>query len=832
MHYQCKRTRRKAIVSDQIGIDGTQLNGFDYLEVSSDQKILILHFVHNLPGQDRGIPDGAEPLNADNFVIQGGVRIKDVTVKSVECNGKIASLKVSTPGDFSIYRLCLVKSSAESITPRGFDPRISYIDFSFKIECSSRHDIKLSSHTSLKQSEEPQIDYLAKDYSSFRRLMLDRLSTIIPDWKERSPSDLGIALVELLAYAGDYLSYYQDAVATEAYLGTARRRYSLRRHARLLDYNIDEGCNARVWVCFEIDSGAPIYLEKEDNSNGHRIRLLTRCNERSIIEPSKYNEVINLYHPEVFELMHDLILYPQHNRISFYTWSEQLCCLPKGSTCATLCSDPKNPLLLRPGDVLILEELKGIDTGLEEDANPLKRHPVRLIRVDPKAKVDPQNPRLRLPDKSKKDPLTGQEIVEIEWHSEDALPFPLCISARIGGKDLTNMSCIRGNVALADHGHTLENEDLIPSSVPSSGPYRPKLKHKDITFFTSYDHNKALRVSASSETSQKSYQALPAVQLKGDGDLWEVQMDLLNSYRFSPDFVVEMEEDRTAYLRFGDNVQGRRPTPGISFKATYRVGCGTKGNVGVEALTHIVPIEEAPIDLKRMLKIRNPLPACGGTDPEPTSQISLHAPPRFRIQLRAITEEDYACMAKLHPDVMDAQATLRWTGSWYTMYITIDRRRGKTIDAKFEEELHKFLEPFRIAGHDLKIESPALVPLDIALAVNVKPSYMESEVKRALMESFSNVDLPGGHRGYFHPDNFTFQQPVYLSHLVSVAMNVPGVQSIEPLRFQRWGKPSQGEIETGIIMVERLEIARLDNDPSFPENGRIDFIMQGGMKES
>ncbi len=57
-------------------------------------------------------------------------------------------------------------------------------------------------------------------------LMLDRLAEMLPDWNERNPADLGIALVELMAYAADHLSYYQDAVATEAYLGTARKRVS------------------------------------------------------------------------------------------------------------------------------------------------------------------------------------------------------------------------------------------------------------------------------------------------------------------------------------------------------------------------------------------------------------------------------------------------------------------------------------------------------------------------------------------------------------------------------------------------------------------------------
>jgi predicted phage baseplate assembly protein len=100
----------------------------------------------------------------------------------------------------------------------------------------------------------PVIDYLAKDYASFRRVMLDRMSALMPQWKERSPADLGVMLVEALAYTADQLSYQQDAVATEAYLGTARRRVSVRRHARLMDYYMSEGCNARTWVHVQVSA--------------------------------------------------------------------------------------------------------------------------------------------------------------------------------------------------------------------------------------------------------------------------------------------------------------------------------------------------------------------------------------------------------------------------------------------------------------------------------------------------------------------------------------------------------------------------------------------------
>lgn len=47
--------------------------------------------------------------------------------------------------------------------------------------------------------------------------------------EKQTDTDL-IALIELLAAAADALGYRQDAIANEAYLGTARRRRSVRPH--------------------------------------------------------------------------------------------------------------------------------------------------------------------------------------------------------------------------------------------------------------------------------------------------------------------------------------------------------------------------------------------------------------------------------------------------------------------------------------------------------------------------------------------------------------------------------------------------------------------------
>ncbi len=145
----------------------------------------------------------------------------------------------------------------------NFDQVFSQIDFRFRykeeeaffLDCITNQNKSSSSLSPLTLTSDSQIiniDYMAKDYSSFRRLMLDRINQIAPQWNEQSPADIGIVLVELLAYVGDHLSYYQDAIGTEAYLGTARSRISLKRHARLLNYTVNDGNNARVWVNLEL----------------------------------------------------------------------------------------------------------------------------------------------------------------------------------------------------------------------------------------------------------------------------------------------------------------------------------------------------------------------------------------------------------------------------------------------------------------------------------------------------------------------------------------------------------------------------------------------------
>ncbi|HEX6747300.1 MAG TPA: putative baseplate assembly protein [Longimicrobium sp.] len=839
----CPSETRRALVRQ----DGT-LNGIDFLEVVDQQSVpprqqtLLVHTFLDCTA-----------LTAANVRIEGGVRVKGVGVSwafpasavdagqpSVQEKNLLQNLidelddptrvlivRTDRAGDFSTYTLRLVDSGPGSadLPPEGFDPQLSEVRFSFKVECPSEFDCQTDDRCAEPAAAPPPIDYLAKDYASFRRLMMDRMAVTMPGWTERNTADLGIALVEVLAYAADHLSYYQDAVATEAYLGTARRRVSVRRHARLVDYFMHDGSNARAWVTFEVEPGGGA----DGAILGAGTQLLTEASTPLTTDvtgedPARTAEDAGAL---VFETLHNVTLRAAHSRIRLHTWGDDRCCLPKGATRATLLRRNDGGLVdLQRGDVLVLEEVRSPDTRAEADADPLHRHAVRLTSV-----VETVDPLYTEPGDNEGDPDQPLRVLEVSWDQQDALPFPLCLweVADFDDPDLVfPVSVARGNVVLADHGRTVEAEEL--EDLPAGGPYRPRLQLAPLTrqarFTDAAGHSVAVdpaqpAISALQWEMGDVRPRITLVSAETPGSTWEPRPDLLASDRFATEFVVESEEDGTTFLRFGDGVSGRLPVEG--FFATYRVGNGRAGNVGAEAITRLVDAPDG------VLRVRNPLPASGGEDPEPLADVRKYAPTAFLRQERAVTEADYAEVAQRHPEVQRAAATRRWTGSWYTMFVSIDRRGGCEVDDAFREEMRGFMEPFRLAGHDLEIDSPRFVPLDVVLSVCVKPGFFRSDVKRALLEVFGSGTTADGQRAFFHPDNLTFGQPVYLSRLIAAAMAVPGVSFVQPTTFRRWGQPARGELAAGAITLDRLEIARLDNDPSLPENGKIDFKMEGGL---
>ena len=682
------------------------LNGIDYLEViepqvEGDIPLIIVFCLNPLASA------ATRRLDKSNVRIEGGVRIQNIGILWAQTYpwvdqppditqfeqhflddeidssqyGKVLVVRPASDGDFSTYRLMLVMDpKSQDSPPPGFDLILSRMDFSFKVDCPSDFDCQAQASCPTESFQEPAIDYMAKDYESFRQIILDKLTMLIQDWRDTSAADMSIMLTELLAYLGDQLSYYQDAVATEAYLGTARKRISIRRHARLLDYRMHDGCNARAWVVINTDpsyNGPPILVPGPRGPNPGTQLLTGGIGD---IETASIGAT-------TFETMYDLTVHKTRNEIHFYSWGERKCCLPKGATSATLSNNnnildfpvfswdkvpggdsdelkkfltctygaltrwitpdlefikvdasqdgptptptviPPTPRqspiptptpalipassqirisdginlltitpdetgtrakielnaieldefviedkilsahVLRTGDVLIFEEVRSPSNGTKADADPSHRQAVRLTSVT-----------------AVQDDLTGTPVLNISWDHDDALSFPLCL-CEVMDPDQPKLnqqqpvSIAHGNVVLADHGSTASKGPLLDygysdengyktfteflGNVPEEGLFRPRLTYLPLTFSSSsgFDIKKWFSFSptlpsASSVFRYDPRDAVPAVVLieEPHDRLWRpsVERDLLSSDQFATEFVVEVDNDGTPFIRFGD----------------------------------------------------------------------------------------------------------------------------------------------------------------------------------------------------------------------------------------------------------------------------------------
>ena len=530
----------------------------------------------------------------------------------------------------------------------------------------------------------------------------------------------------------------------------------------------------------------------------------------------------------VFMSMQAVDLDPELNCMEFYTWQDGDCCLPAGATQATLCGTLE---VLQPGSTLIFKEVMGPLTGAAEDADPTHRCAVQLLTAT-----------------ATQDPLTGTAITQITWAAADALPFPLCISSTTdadhGSRPLRAVSVALGNIVPADHGTWVQPEDLgpVPEPPPAPAPasggscgtgtqagaaaplprYYPGLAQSPLTFSVPY-HAAA---SAAAFLVPGTAGAVPDITLAGtDDSTWLPQPDLLSfdgSQRF---FVPEIEYDGSVFLRFGDNQYGLAPEQGLGFTATYRVGNGSAGNIGRDTLAHLV-LPAALVSAGVVTGVSNPLAAAGGTDPEDMQHIRQFAPYAYEQQKRCVTEADYGAAAAQVSGVAAARGTLRWTGSRYTAFASVEPTAAlttKLIDCTTAQ-----LDMLRMMGTDIAVESAVIVGLQIEMEICVDPAHFQGDVFGALMAVFVTGNQRTGAPGLLNPASFTFGQTVYASPLVAAAQAVDGVRSATLTVFTRMDAPwVHGEVQ-GYLTMGRLDIPRCDNDPDHLDHGTFTLHMDGG----
>lgn len=668
------------------------------------------------------------------------------------------------------------------------------------------------------------IDYLTKDYSTFRAQMLDRMAVTLPAWRERNPADIGVMLVEVLAYAADYLSYYQDSAATETYLGTARLRTSLARHARLLDYRVNEGCSAVAWVQVRVGE-AGVVLPR-----GTRFYTRTAQDVACLVPNTAAHAGAMREQPLAFETLEWLEADPNLNEIPLYTWGAEEYALPVGATTATLrdawVAGKRALSGLKPGDVLVLQEQRAPAGGLPD---PAHRQAVRLLWVEPR--VDPAARELAAGPGGASPPGAGGQggvpVVEVGWHDNDALTFSLMVAGNAGGVPYTGGAVALGNLVLADHGETAPVWPLPP--VAAARAYRPRLPVAGVSRRPPHDPRLSRALPAADATVRHPGDALAEVWLEDDaGNTWHARRDLLGSTPYSRDFVVEPDEDGTSRLRFGDGQLGMAPPPGVRFQLRCRTGVGLMGNVGRDVLAHLETPAAGTLQAQRLvngvLQVRNPLPSTGGAAPEPGYRVRARAPQAFHVQARGATPGDWVSLAQDQPQVRAAAAEAAWEGLGPEDRVWVQRKQGFPEDAAFLARVHLALEEYRPAGRALRVLPPRYVGVEASLLVQLDAHALRSAVDRGLQQA-----LVHGPSALFDPARLTFGQAVWLSQVVAAAAGVAGVAWVQPLAFSRWNPYPHADQVSEELPMAAHEVARLDGDPAAPWNGSLALTLKGGV---
>lgn len=794
---------------------------------------------------------GGDPVRARQvFRLRGGSRIVagpargQVQVTAVAgLDTTRLSLRIEPVGDYSTYTLELVWDASR------IDPFFSAIGFKFRPGCFTNDCAPALSGRP--PAPNPGIDYLAKDYDSFRHTLMVAMAERVRGWTSTSEADHDQVLIDLFAAAADELSDFQDRVMAEAYLGTTRQRVSLARHARLVDYHLHEGNQASTWLAVEVVAGqAPFTLDDQelvvrtgpDPADDSTVYFASR--QRRITPPAQRQR-----------------LDPLLNRLRLHTWRNAQPALAAGSTSADLVplaglasqadADALRDLV-RDGlwrELLIAEVLNPL-TGRVPGRQRAKRQLLRLLPGH-----DPD----RGAAESLFDPVTSTWLVRVNWREADALRFDYSFTTFCPGPPPTvveDVSIFYGNLLPVHEGRPLtvhfhEPGSLLPTETAS-------VRQRHYTRLDRFGDGRDWVLAelpndgplaylppsgGGTPTGEEPARSTLWLQVEPPGaprDTWDEVESLVRSDDSAENgdhFMVETDERQRSRLRLGNGRNGRLLPAGAVVHAEYQVGGGHAGNVGADQLVYAEPLTGALMGA--VVAVTNPFDVTDGRDPEPAERVRRMAPEAFRArQLRAVTLADYVKRAEEVPGVSRAVARYAWTGSWRTVRLAIDPAGFTALgdarsDALWDElrpRVADHLEAVRLIGEDLELRPPRYVPLEIHVVVCADPAYWCEDLRFVLEQEFSDGWTPDGRRGFFHPDEWSFGQALHRSAIEGRIHRVAGIRHVVRIEMKRFSAPLPGVPSAEVLEIGFDEVVLLANSPDHLERGLIRFDVQGGRR--
>jgi len=839
---------RKSALCDQ-----TRLTGIDFIQVVEPQVQTRLRVFFGVEPSLLDVPMVAPAalLPAGTLVPELALTasiVSDEAGRDVEID-TLAWLLVSTPagdrvaleitvpepGDFSIHRLTLNDPNDR------VDPFFNAVAFSFKQGCPSRFDCRLPCLPEKETGVDFQIDYLARDFHSYRRALLDFAAERYPQWSEPLEADQAVMLVEIMAALGDEFAYTQDRFHIESSLVSATQRRSRSALARLVDYFPDPGHAAETELAVSVTAGQGGAAAAQ----GARIWAMPEGEP-----PIPFSVAESVWHHENW------------NAPRLHWPDSDVACLPKGSTSAFLVTASPTMAEMPPGWSLTPEAFwqgrRAILRCRPQDAGEKARaFPITLTSA------------ARLTDYLVETGGAPTQITRITWTEPTPWPLRLAdtvvllnIVKAVAGEEITEYFRIGTDDEAKGRHAGLSTAEIkavlaLPRAVEREGPHDndSSTRGRVLRYGLRASETRGLGwtgardpLGLGTESGQTPRLELtevlpPALNPDPGADAWEFHRDLLATDLDTAAFTLEegmwrkvvthqtpyqdivfqdYADNRGWTIRFGDGAFGRQPERGAVFRVRYFSGPGTRANLAPESVSHLTPPPQAPAgtQLTYAEAVTNPLPISSGRSEESAESICINAPEAFRaLVLRAVRPEDFRTIIERMSWIQRANASTRWTGSWSTEFIAADPLGGFALTDQQRAKLSHAVDCIRQAARDARAADPDYLDIDLFVQVcvceNAYPGEVAPRIKKALT-------------AFFNPDNFTFGQPLRRSALEAAVQAVPGVKGIDRIDIRVRCHYDWIEFLETEIKAEPSQIIRLQNDPQFPGRGSFQVKAHGG----
>jgi hypothetical protein len=870
----------------------TALTGIDFVRVEdpTTQTELKVFFLTDARNIDTPFVD-PNALQPANIVIHNASdpNQPNVVVKTVgpvdfdaELQRAFIDVTVAEPGGFADYRLRIDDPLplTDPTKVSRIDPFFNDVRFSFKAGCGDGQEC-LDPTPVCPVDVQPDfpVDYLARDFVSLRNALLDFAAQRFPEWVSPIEADVGGMLAEVMAALGDELSYIQDRYGREGYLETATQRRSLRKKARLLDFEIHDGRSPSTLLELTVTEPPPPAPPApppppEVVPHGARVWSTTEGGD-----PIAFEVGLGMG-----DTSPDFVVHQSWNAGDV---------LPAGALNPYVLDDSQLCLQVGATEILVQGAVQDLDNLFDPQSGTGR---ILLLRTDP---ADPAQPARRqfvriaaIPD-VQVDPLTKQTFTHIVWDPRDALPFQLDQTqlqlslnivpvtagltqcARFTCGDISDSTVPRPPVTPFDckqdpslpkpvPGLAVEREGPLPIAITPAlaadvtpDASTPGRDERPTIFLiglpdTDTDGLGFLGPDLRDTTAQIQVQELfiDATGVETPGDQWFWQRSLIGSEPTDSVFTLEdgiwrriigftqagveiVHQDYATgagySIRFGDGVFGRIPPRGQVFQATYRLGPGARGNVPQGAVSAF----EVPGHTSNMptfvLAARNPVEVTDGVDPEGADEIKQLVPAAFSADpLFAVTPDDYGTQAQKLPFVQRGHGTSRWTGSWLSMFVAADPFGSFLLTADEKSQLEAWMDCVRQTGRDVVVRDPNTLVIDLKITICVEPFAYASQVMAQVRDLL--VGSGGGRNTtpFFSPDNFTFGMPLRRSALEAVIHRVAGVRFVRSVEIRERGVLAFHELTDLLRTVDDDQVLRIQDDPAHPESGTLTLIPQGG----